>query len=221
MKTLVSIIVLGLLPLTGCKLVTVVKYERSPLTGWAYNNPSLGGFEKNTTRKVVYSANITTEVKNCDTVAYQLVALAKKYQGFVLQSGTTYSTIRVASTHFKEAITEIEKLGKITSKNISGGDVTDEYNDYNMRLENAESARKRYLQLLEKSVSVEEILKVEKELERLNLEIENLKGKTTQINHDVDFSSITIHYNEKQKLGLLGYVFVGTYKGIKWLFVRG
>ncbi len=40
------------------------------------------------------------------------------------------------------------------------------------------------------------------------------------MNHLTDFSTIEIYLEQKEKLGILGYVFVGLYKGIEWLFVR-
>ena len=44
--------------------------------------------------------------------------------------------------------------------------------DLEIRLENAEKARNRYLELLDKAETVGEVLSVEKELERLNEKID-------------------------------------------------
>lgn len=76
------------------------------------------------------------------------------------------------------------------------------------------------MELLEKAQTVEEILKVEKELERLNGEIDQLKGKIKRYDHLTQLATITIHLEEKKKLGILGYISVGLYKAVKWLFVR-
>lgn len=35
------------------------------------------------------------------------------------------------------------------------------------------------------------------------------------------FAEIRVSYEQKKKLGPLGFVTVGIYQGIKWLFVRG
>ena len=59
-------------------------------------------------------------------------------------------------------------------KSITGKDVTDEHYDLNIRLENAQLARDRYLELLNRAQTVDETLKVEKELERLNTELDLL-----------------------------------------------
>jgi len=171
-------------------------------------------------RMMIYNASITVEAKNPDSVASQVSVLAKKYAGYVLSSGNSYTTIRIKSANLKDALNDISGLGKVTSKHISGADVTDEFTDYQIRLDNAEKARKRYLELLAKANTVGETLQIEKELERLNGEIDLLKGKMNRIAHLVDYSTLTVYHQEKTKLGVLGYVFVGTFKAIKWLFVR-
>lgn len=171
-------------------------------------------------RMMVYNGSMTLESKNPDSVAAQVSSLAKKYDGYILTSGNNYTTIRIKSASLKDAMEEVAKLGKVTSKSVNGSDVTEEYTDYAIRLENAEKARKRYLELLAKANTVGETLQVEKELERLNGEIDLLKGKMNRIAHLVDYSTLTIYHEEKTKLGVLGYVFVGTFKAIKWLFVR-
>jgi hypothetical protein len=68
----------------------------------------------------------------------------------VLSSGRDKTTLRVLAIHFKEALGQIEKPGKVTDKNISGEDVTEEYRDLEIRLDSAEKTRKRYLELLYK-----------------------------------------------------------------------
>lgn len=171
-------------------------------------------------RKVLYSANLNLAVKNRDSTASQIAATAKRYNGYVNETGTYRCIIRVKSDQLNSAIEDLSTLGKVTSKNIHGADVTESYLDSKLRLDNAEKSRNRYLELLEKAVSVQEILLVEKELERLNVTIEMLKGKMNRIDHLDEFSTITINLRVKKKPGILGYVFVGAYEAVKWLFVR-
>jgi predicted ATP-grasp superfamily ATP-dependent carboligase len=171
-------------------------------------------------RIILYDAYLTIAAKDPEIASAKLEETAKKYNGYVSQSGTYSTTIRVKSDKLKEALAEIELLGKVQSKSISGKDVTDEYMDYEIRLENAEKARLRYLELLEKAENVEAALLCEKELERLNENIETLKGKMNRIDHLVEFSTITVTIKEKKKPGIIGYVGMGLYYSVKWLFVR-
>ena len=171
-------------------------------------------------RKILYSAFLSLKVEEPDSANTHIEKIAKKYKGYVNEVGTYRTVIRVKSKHLEEAVKEISALGKLQNKNITGQDVTEEYFDYKIRLENAEKARKRYLELLAKAENVEAAVQVEKELERLNEKIELLKGKLKRINHLSEFSTITINLKEKKKPGILGYIGLGLYHSIKWLFVR-
>ena len=175
---------------------------------------------KSIERKVLFSALLSLTVGKPDTANIQIEKIAKKYNGYVNEIGTYRTIIRVKSTNLDSAIKDISRLGKVQNKNISGQDVTDKYLDYQIRLDNAEKSRKRYLELLSKAENVEAALKVEKELERLNEVIDLLKGKMNRINHLSEFSTITINLKEKKKPGLLGYIGLGLYHSVKWLFVR-
>ncbi len=170
--------------------------------------------------KILYSANLGLIVKDLDQTGDTLKKIAKEFNGYVSESGTYRTVIRVESQYLDQAIEAICSLGKVDRKRINGRDVTDQYLDYQIRLENAEKARVRYLELLNQAETVQAALLVEKELERLNETIDMLKGKMNRINHLDAYSTITISLKEHIKPGLLGYVGIGVYRSVKWLFVR-
>jgi hypothetical protein len=177
-----------------------------------------------TERKIIYNASLTLEVDSSQSAKAKILALAKEYNGFMVQTSTNMVSVRVPAVHLENALNRFKNVGKLISESQSSEDVTDAYFDIQMRLDNAEKSRKRYIELLEKAQTVEEILKVERELERLNADIESFKGKIKSFDTQVDFSLITVYLQpkaEKVKPGPLGYIFVGLYKGVKWLFVRG
>jgi len=171
-------------------------------------------------RMIVYNARVVLSVVNTDSAASALVRLAQKYEGFAVSASNNYVEIRVKSDRLQAALADVAALGKIKEKNVSANDVTGQYTDNLVRLDNAQKARQRYLELLAKAENVEAALKVEKELERLNGEIDLLQSHIKNTEHLVAYSTLEIHLEEKVKLGLLGYVFVGTYQAISWLFVR-
>ena len=212
-------------------------HQRSPAYGARYGvgngqtyydgTPGLvasrsGGFFANgsTERKVLLSARLYLRVENPDTASLSIEKIAKKYKGYVNEIGTYRTIIRVKSDRLNDAIDDISILGKLQSKKLAGQDVTDSYLDYKIRLENAEKARGRYLELLAKAENVKAALKVEKELERLNGTIDLLKGKMSRINHLAELSTITVYITKRKKPGLLGYIGLGLYHSVKWLFVR-
>jgi hypothetical protein len=170
---------------------------------------------------LVYNANMGLTVINSDSTISQISRIAEEQKGYVVSKSNYQITIRIESEKLDGTVAQVSKLGKLTRKSVSTTDVSDNYADIKIRLDNAEKARTRYLELLAKAENVEAALKVEKELERLNTEIDQLRGQVIKMEHDVRFSTLTVNVNQKQKLGPLGYLFVGIGKGIGWLFVRG
>jgi hypothetical protein len=204
--------------ITSC----ATSYNRASNESAAYQRLRLQGTNNvsEKERMIIYNATVNLTVKNIDSANAFLTNLSKTYEGYVIVIGNNRTEIRVKSSLLNNAITELNKVGKIESKTIYGRDVTEEYFDYEIRLDNAKKSRQRYLELLQKAENVETTLKVEKELERLNGEIDTLEGKLNRMSHLTEYSTININLEQKEKLGILGYVFVGLYKGISWLFIR-
>jgi hypothetical protein len=206
MKNLI-ILLLGAIALTSCG---------AP----GYHGTSTVYGSRENGKMIIQNALLRVSTKNADTLNAQLIRLAEKYEGYAVTVGNDYSTIRVKSQHLDAALKDVGMLVKVKSKSVSGRDVTDEYRDYEIRLDNATKARARYLELLSKAENVEAALKVEKELERLNGEIDLLKGSMGKLEHLNEYATISLNITQKKKLGILGHVVVTLYKGVKWLFVR-
>jgi hypothetical protein len=47
-----------------------------------------------------------------------------------------------------------------------------------------------------------------------------MKGQMNRIDHLSTYSTITVYLKEKKKPGVIGYIGIGVYKAVKWLFVR-
>jgi len=171
--------------------------------------------------KIIRSVSLTLSVNIIDTANARLKEIAKKHKGYASQIASYMSIIRVKNENLEEAIKEIDALGKIYSKSITNDEFTRvQIKNNKIKLENAEKSRKRYLELLTKAENVEAVQKVEKELKRLSETINSLIINIDGANHLAEFSTITVRWKEKKKPGIIGYIFIGIYRPIKWLFVR-
>lgn len=222
MKTTLShFFLLGLLLLMSCngsrKYAEVRSFEQGQRTDALEVNSSEAEVEQ---RKVLYSADLTLAVEQPDSTGKALGRIAERYEGYAQELGTSRAVIRVKSGQLEAALREISALGKVQNRSVSGQDVTEQYLDYQIRLENAQRARDRYLALLAKAENVEAALKVERELERLNETIDLLKGRMNRMDHLEEYSTITVQIKERKKPGVLGYIGLGVYEAVKWLFVR-
>jgi hypothetical protein len=172
-------------------------------------------------RKIIYNGSMSIKVKKLEEQTKQVIEKAKAQGGYMVSSDIDRVTIRIPAAKLNSFMDEIAIFGEVESRNVYSQDITDEYADMRIRLDNAEKARKRYLELLEKATDVSDILAIEKELERLNGETERLKGQINSYDKQVKYSSVNVYFIEKVKPGPVGYIFVGLYKAVKFLFVRG
>jgi hypothetical protein len=145
-------------------------------------------------RLLVYNATLGLTV---DRIAYaieQAKTIAEKAGGYVHQMSTDSATLRVPAAKFHEVLGQLLQLGRVAHKQVTGTDVTEQYRDLHIRLDNAEKLRGRLVQLLDKAQKVEEMLKVEQELGRVTEDVELLKGKARHLEHNVAFSTLTVQF---------------------------
>lgn len=220
-KTNLLLAVLILFSVMACnksaKLVQEAPADKTNFTK-TEKTRSLTQAEEN--RRVLYSAFLDLIVENVDSTSRILENMAQQYDGYINRSSQDQVILRIKSETLEAAMVAIDLLGEVKNKNMIGQDVTEEYHDYQIRLDNALKTRVRYLQLLDKAETVEAAIKVERELERLNQTIDLLKGKLKRLNHLSEYATITINLRDKKKPGVLGYVGLGLYHSVKWLFVR-
>ncbi|MHB0914304.1 MAG: DUF4349 domain-containing protein [Thermoleophilia bacterium] len=176
-----------------------------PLPGGVLTAPEL--------RRVIKTADYEVEVPVGDFQDRydEVAAIAARYGGYVISSDSSVSdsdddqlkqgtiTIRVANTgdSFSQAQKDIEGLGKVLAKQVSGDDVTEEYVDLQSRLRNAESQQASLLALMQKAATIEEILMVQTRLDDVQLQIEQLKGSIAYMESMTDYASITVELREE------------------------
>lgn len=143
-------------------------------------------------RIVVYTAAFRIVASEVDPALQQAKSVADSAGGYVQEIVGDTITIRVPAARFDEAVKKIEALGNIVSREVKSLDVTEDYVDLEARLKSAERTRDRLLALLEKAGDVKAMLEVEREIGRVNEEIEKITGKLNVLKSRVAFSAITI-----------------------------
>jgi hypothetical protein len=92
------------------------------------------------------------------------------------QYGSAELTLRVPSGAAKNVFDELDKLGTVLDQNVTARDIGKEYFDANLRLSSLEATLHRYEEILKQASKVDEILRIEAELSRIRIEIEQVKG---------------------------------------------
>jgi seryl-tRNA synthetase len=72
--------------------------------------------------------------------------------------------------------------------------------DLDIRLKNLSVQEERYRQLLNKATEMEEILKIENELNRMRTEIERLQGRQKRLDQQINYSTITAEFRQPEPI---------------------
>lgn len=162
--------------------------------------PARASIEKGMARRVIKRAHLTLLVEDVDREFEQIMTLVEGAGGFIQNSGiwenekqrTSNLTLRVPVDRFSEVLARLEELGKVEGRELDGQDVTMEYIDTEARLHNLERQEERFLEILQRADTVEEILNIEGELERVRGEIEVFTAHLKNLDDLVGFSTIDI-----------------------------
>jgi hypothetical protein len=185
-------------------------YRSGPATpGKGAAESPAGASDTDTERKIIQRAALSIEVEDFTTSEEALIRAVERSNGFisdsyayVTESGRQRGemTIRVPEDSFLALVAELELLGRVQTKHLSGEDVTEEYIDLQARLNNSRRQEQRLLEILELAGTVEEVLEVERELERVRGEIEQMTGRLTYLDNRIELATITVSLGEPEPI---------------------
>jgi len=164
----------------------------------------------NIDQRVIKDAYLELEVESAEDSANRITNIAVTKQGFVqrvdiyesptgAKSGTV--TIRVPVGEFETTVQEIKNLANLViSETVSGQDVTEEYIDLEAQLKNKYAEEEQYLEILDRALTIEDILKVTERLSWVRAEIERLEGRMKYLENLTDMSTITSYLEEEKRV---------------------
>ena len=153
-------------------------------------------------RQIISQASLDLEVSDVNAAATQLRGLVESFGGFIEHVSTSggpnpehgSAVVRVPGDRFLEALDSIERLGKAVGQTLGQRDVTGEAIDLEARLKSERSAEQSLLKLLDRAVSVSDVLTVERELTRVRADIERLQGQLDFIQRSVALATISVSF---------------------------
>jgi hypothetical protein len=129
----------------------------------------------------------------------RLVDLAVEHGGYLAQQTNDSVSLRVPSARFRAAMRAMEKEGEVSRREVAAQDVTEEFHDLSVRLKSLLATRQRIEEFLQRAKSIEEVLRVEQELARLNGEIDRIEGRMRFLSSQASYSTITVRLEPKPK----------------------
>ena len=155
-----------------------------------------------TDRMIVRTANVSLLVEDVPETLESIARLVDRLDGTVVSSSmrgdgdesSAIVTIRVPVATFDDALADLRRLGvRVVSENTGSQDVTEEYVDLDAQLRNLEATETQYLNLLNRADTVEDVLKVQRELSSVRGQIERIKGRLQYLERTSAMSVITVH----------------------------
>lgn len=174
----------------------------------------------------IYQAHQSVEVADVAAAASQVEDWVAARKGYVDSSTESEDdstrasfTIRVPAGQMDPLLDEFASLGKQTSLRLTASDTTDAYYDLRAKIENTEALRDRLRRLLDEAEGVKEVVEIEKELARVQSELDSLKGCFQRLDDQVRMATVNLQLRARTIPGPVGAANQGLWWGLKKLFV--
>lgn len=168
-------------------------------------------------QKIIKTGNLDLVVDHADESLAVVESVATGVGGYVQNStlqehkdGTKsgYSTVRVPADQFDTVMEQLKALALLVERETSSAeDVTEQYIDLAARLKNAQAQEGRYVEILDRANTVEEILQIESALGNIRGYIESLQGQIQYLDSLTGFSTITVSLSEEPVITVGGKEF--------------
>ena len=143
-------------------------------------------------RLYVCSGLLTLGVGDPQAATWKVRDLTKSRGGYVEAFGTNRLVLRVPAKGFEPLMADIEGLGTVLEREVEVVDVTDAHADVDAELKNLLILRDRLHALLARSKTVEETLKIEQELARVQTRIDRINGRKQRLARQIAYARLTV-----------------------------
>lgn len=155
-------------------------------------------------RIVIGESSLSLLVSNVSESQKRVIAEAESLGGYMVNSylshpeekESTYGsvTIRVPQEKVTNALDHFRNLSvKVVSESLSGQDVTDEYIDNEARIATLQKTKDKFEFILDRAVTVSDILSVQRELISLQDQMDGIKGRQQYLEKSAQMTRITVY----------------------------
>jgi hypothetical protein len=154
-----------------------------------------------TERLILRSASLDLVVDDTEEAADRINSMVSELGGFVVTSQLVKyedgvradMTVRVPAEALEAFLDQLRDLAQeVRRQNVSGQDVTEEYTDLQAQLRHLEATENRLLDLMDEAEDTEATLAVFSELQRVQGEIERVKGRIQFLEQSSALSTVDI-----------------------------
>ncbi len=168
--------------------------------------------ENVTSKKLIQYVTVSLETTDYDTTVSAIKQRASALGGYIESSnerglgtngkGYRYSNIvfRIPSDVLDEFKGDLDEWGNLLYMNIDSKDVTESYYDIEARLASLEAQRDRYMELLDRADTLDEIIVLDNALTEVLYKIESYTGTLNKYDSLVAYSTVTVDIQEVKNI---------------------
>ncbi len=154
--------------------------------------------------KLIKNGSATIKTKNVNDSYQNILDLVKEFGGYQTDisrnEGNYYTTItvefKIPADNLDVYLDKLNESEDVKYLNITTKDITNEYYDSDIRLKQLEKELAKYQEFFDKAANVEEMLRIQYEINRTTTEIEILKGQFKLWDSLIDYSTIRLDISE-------------------------
>jgi hypothetical protein len=177
----------------------------------AVSQPSTGGGSlPSIGPSIVQTASLSVSVppNDFETTIQQARTIATGAGGFVVSSSASQGdderlvsgslVVRVPEPAYARVIEQLSSLGTVEAREEAGQDVSQQLVDLEARIRHLEAVEARLLGFLDEANTVTAALSVQAELNRVQLELEQARGRLDYLDDQVAYATVSLEVRERQ-----------------------
>lgn len=147
------------------------------------------------------------------------VALGGYVEGAELRENDLRMTLRVPAASLNPVLDQLSTMGRVKRRTARRQDVTAQVVDVEARLTTLRTVRDRLRNYLAQAGATQDLVALERELARVQGEIDALEGHQRMLSRRVDLAEVSLDASRPRILGPLGWIVTGVATLIEKLFV--
>ena len=164
--------------------------------------PNVSATQNNSiSKKIIKNGDMEIQVGDMKKAQNQISKILKNNKAYIQSerfnnndtAENLYLSIRVPHENFDALINSFSNgVGSVLSKNISSDDVTEEYTDVSIKLENKKIYLEKYRNMLKSASTTKEMLEIQENIRELEDEIDVSEGRLRFIDDRVNYSTLNL-----------------------------
>lgn len=157
-------------------------------------------------RQEIHEAELTLRTKDVQGAADRAEAIVKDAGGFTDRQDADLDdtpsvtlVLKVPPAEYDATLEALEQLGDVTTRSVRTQDVTQQVVDLDARITSADTSVTRLRELLQGQGTLDDIVKLERELATREADLESLRAVRAALAEQVDHATITLRIERPAK----------------------